>query len=523
MATGDLYYPLYIARSDGKSYALSEYNALDPKESKDMEQLERWEVIIGGHVKIQLADPKDARLFKLASLPKGYELRCAVRKDGGRDYFLYGHPIGPEYKYRTPGEFVPHLLWLASASTDYAQCSCEPCIRMVDAAKQRQQPIAVVDETNPAASTMPTPPTTPAQAPPPPPPGTTDVANVFRIGEMVWFRHTNAWRLGLVLGAELREPNGDAKNDGSYNFTLAPLGHCKLAMAPVVKVAAEMRPFLTFSVPPVNIEMMKSQMFDAIDWDATLAKMLGREPDEKKKTLVPQVLGLEASKMAARHLNDCCSFFNKLGESTTSGGSSRVRSYTGVYLGAEMIRVRDAIRVSPPETMAKDINAVMLASEIQLITTTSQEATAAAPRVQFRGDIYRIVRERLPLSEATFASPASLGPVFELEAAWRNGVEKDKTMGWGWMVIARDAVRTDAEVNSRFYVTQKVLDIIDPVRLREGAARGNIEEAQTYLNSRVASGLGLHTNFLQPGRGVAVGKAINPKTPFVVPRGIVED
>jgi hypothetical protein len=52
------YWPIHIARSDGKGYAGLDHSPLDPNEVKDVDQLERWEVIIAGHLQFQLA-PKE--------------------------------------------------------------------------------------------------------------------------------------------------------------------------------------------------------------------------------------------------------------------------------------------------------------------------------------------------------------------------------------------------------------------------------------------------------------------------------
>lgn len=53
---GDDYYPLTIARSDGKGYNFvgSKAQPLDSNETKDVEQKERWEVIIAGHIAQQI-------------------------------------------------------------------------------------------------------------------------------------------------------------------------------------------------------------------------------------------------------------------------------------------------------------------------------------------------------------------------------------------------------------------------------------------------------------------------------------
>jgi len=56
----DDYYPIQLARSDGKGYLNLDHNPLDPDEGKDVEQLERWEVIIAGHLQFQLAPKEDS-------------------------------------------------------------------------------------------------------------------------------------------------------------------------------------------------------------------------------------------------------------------------------------------------------------------------------------------------------------------------------------------------------------------------------------------------------------------------------
>lgn len=57
MATqdGKNYYPITIARSDGRGYQNLDHNAIDPNDDKDVEQLERWQVIIAHHLQFQLA------------------------------------------------------------------------------------------------------------------------------------------------------------------------------------------------------------------------------------------------------------------------------------------------------------------------------------------------------------------------------------------------------------------------------------------------------------------------------------
>ena len=53
-----------------------------------------------------------------------------VKKEGKRraDAYLYGHPNGPSGRYRSPAEFLPHLMWLATdESADRNNCGCKLC------------------------------------------------------------------------------------------------------------------------------------------------------------------------------------------------------------------------------------------------------------------------------------------------------------------------------------------------------------------------------------------------------------
>ena len=54
------YYPISIPRSDGKGYTNLDHNPLNLKEDQDIQQLERWEVIIAGHLQYQLGLKDDS-------------------------------------------------------------------------------------------------------------------------------------------------------------------------------------------------------------------------------------------------------------------------------------------------------------------------------------------------------------------------------------------------------------------------------------------------------------------------------
>ncbi|KAK1836497.1 transcription-silencing protein Clr2-domain-containing protein [Podospora conica] len=570
-APGDDYYPLTIARSDGKGWPRLNYEPINLNEDKDIEQKERWEVIIAGHLAQQLFPKTETRQFKLSDFPKGYELRCATRKEGVRDYFLYGHPAGTNALYRTPGEFVLHALWLLSKSTDYSDCSCDLCLKMVESRSKLVQPFpaadpgvsaqapkpgpnpkpakeqpapglpppaklakpsqAQVSKQGPAAKQQVAPqvqttqgPTYPQAAPSVPntPPGTTGLSNVFRVGELVWYKQ-QAWRLGLILSTVTKPNVQPPYDDNSYTFIIAPLGHSILNLKPVQKEAIDMRPFLTFSVPAVAIPELSSKTFESVDWQA-FAIRYAQDPDQQKRSLKLQMVGLEASKMAARGINDMFSTFNKLGEALTPDRAVRVTHYTGVYLGAEMVRIGDPVRVSAPNGAQEAPDAapcVMLVSKVQVFTSAWADAATPA-RVQLRGDVYRVVRAALPHHPQMIVPAEQLGQAFVEEVAMRNAIEREPgTMGWGWNLVQRDAVRPDGDVRGRFYVTFKLMSLIDPKMLEDYRSKGAVLEAQKYLNNRGHSGLGGAHGARRESRAATLGKAVS--TQFVVPNGMVED
>lgn len=45
-----------------------------------------------------------------------------------QDAYLYGHPQGRKKRYRSPADFFPHLIWLATdKENDRRNCSCKIC------------------------------------------------------------------------------------------------------------------------------------------------------------------------------------------------------------------------------------------------------------------------------------------------------------------------------------------------------------------------------------------------------------
>lgn len=305
-------------------------------------------------------------------------------------------------------------------------------------------------------------------------------------------------------------------DDNKYSFGLAPLGHLSLNQQALPKPPTDMRPFLTFSVPDISIPALIGKKYQEINWPAFAMQSAGNNQQM-------QMVGLEASKMAARSINDSYSTFNLLTQGVTSDGLYYVQTYKAVYFGAEMICTNDPIRVTPDlnalaaEPTGAGSSAIMLVSEIQVISSPN-EPHITSPSLSFRGSVYRPIRAPLPHPSNVIPSE-TLGPAFMEEVAVRNQIELDKTIRWGWVLTEENSIRSDAEVQGRFYVTHKLMNIIDPERFQNSAKAGVVEDAQGYLNSRAQSGYkGIER---RKTRAEALGEAVSVQ--FVPPEGMIEN
>lgn len=81
--------------------------------------------------------------YCLADFPENYRLyeHCRImpealksEKEGSkypnerRDYYLYGHPGGRKKRFRSPADFLPHLLWMSTDQEgDPENCECKLC------------------------------------------------------------------------------------------------------------------------------------------------------------------------------------------------------------------------------------------------------------------------------------------------------------------------------------------------------------------------------------------------------------
>jgi hypothetical protein len=88
------------------------------------------------------------------------------------------------------------------------------------------------------------------------------------------------------------------------------------------------------------------------------------------------------------------------------------------------------------------------------------------------------------------------------------------------VLVAAGVLRAEQDVQGRFYVTEKLMSVIDPARLQAWVQRGLLEEAPAYLNNRGHSGGGQYVG-RRAGRKAMLGEAVGVE--FRVPGGLVEN
>lgn len=539
------FHPLYIRRSDGKLEVpakgkRTEINRptdeqLDQKPDKNgvsdfyrevgMEEPKHvdWRRKLGGMLAREL-DWKDKNSqsvagagYMLVTFPEHYRLYEHVKKTekdgktevkskthaaGGndrQDAYLYGHPAGRKKRYRSPGDFFPHLLWLCTdESGDPDNCSCKICTpedldELMPGAKAKavQSTSAEPMKTEPGAAAnvmarqgsgqsmakvkQEPQPATPAQPPQLSPnalpqPNTHDqridqTYNTFlyRPGELVWFSRGQAWGLGAVLR---RWRQGSNQN----HYSVQPLSHPFSHPRAVVKISdSQLRPWLAWSVPSYTNEALNDVSecpgYATIDWSGMMQKKYGNGDAE-----------VDASILSAKTVDCSYTLFSK----TRSVHVDQVNEtfYDGMFLGAEKIWIGDPVRLQPHQD-------VMVLQSIVERTAAAAEEHA----VYLIGDIYQLqqVRHTNPMAPtpAAAASNPHLPPRLTSDLTFRN--ERSitaKGIASYWKLI-RLSARVDLnQIKGRWYEASLILPILQENEFPEAARKGEIAEATLWMNSR---------------------------------------
>ncbi|KAK5165577.1 uncharacterized protein LTR77_009106 [Saxophila tyrrhenica] len=540
------FYPLYVRRSDGKREVLAKGKRSETNQPTD-EQLDQkpdrngisdyyrevgideskhldWRRKLGGMLARELVwKDKEAQQdsdagYMLVALPENYRLYEHVKKTvkdgkteikskthagGGndrQDAYLYGHPAGRKKRYRSPGDFFPHLLWLCTdEGGDPDNCGCKIC--------SPEDLDDVVPNTKPKATT----PTFKVEAgasgtgmmrlgsaqgttklkqeaggPVPvqqrtltptrlEPAKSTDQtidrqynSFFYRPGEVVWFSRGAAWGIGVVLR---RWKNKDGQNHYSVQPLSHPFGH---PSAMTKTSDSELRPWLAWSVPKYTNDglnqLVEPARYDNVDWAGLMMhKKYGTGDAE-----------VDASILAAKSVDASYTPFASVRTAELESGVT-VENYAGMYLGAEKLWVGDALRLQP----GTDI--LVLHNIMVRRTTTSQELQQQT--VHLIGDVYTIQRvQHTNPSTPTFASAQNnpqLPPRLTEDLAFRNNLSiRAKGTAHYWKLTAINSRHELNDIKGRWYEASLALPIVAQPQFEDAARKGEISEATLWMNSR---------------------------------------
>ncbi|KAI4200371.1 MAG: hypothetical protein LQ346_002381 [Caloplaca aetnensis] len=577
------YFPLYVLRSDGKAEVLTRarkkelnvptddqlstkpdgkgnvdyFKELEAGDAKEVD----WRRKLGGMLIGEVGGQTHAGSnYILAALPENYRLYERVKSNSAgsetTDAYLYGHPHGRKKRYRSPGDFFPHLLWLATdESADADNCSCKFCapddIQVFEKPDKPKPPEPVKKPESPmrkdslppkmpAVGTKPMviipqrslsqdkginatkpPASKPLSAAPlpipiarqagPPPLTPTQLAPakcfeqdqdsqwnkyLFRPGELAWFNRGNAWGLCLILKRTLTR---DDHNNERAKYHVQPLSHpSHHPSTRIIESEDGLRPWLAWSPPaPTHAGLASAApilTYNTIDWKAVASGRFGQGDAE-----------VDGSIFAAKAVDDSLTLFEPLANNTVTTGE---RIYNGLYLGGEKIWTGEPVRLRVGS--GQDI--MVVHSIIERLKPGSTSTSSAS--ILLVGDIYKFSTLQLqPGVEPPDNRHLPIRLRQDMEYRNRATIPIKRTLSYWKLAQAQTRVPI-TDVKGRWYESSTLLPILKgPADFSRDLQRGEVGDAGQWMNARGDCNVTAGNNALRVGtrhvdRLEAFGKSI---------------
>ncbi|KAL8712989.1 MAG: hypothetical protein Q9220_002849 [cf. Caloplaca sp. 1 TL-2023] len=567
------YLPLYITRSDGKleisaKLRKKEINAptsdqLDNRpdakgnvdyfkelELGDAKEVD-WRRKLGGMLIREIGGSEHpGSNYILAAIPENYRLYERLKIGSGSseisgkrslsrltlcnasahtllDAYLYGHPQGRKKRYRSPADFFPHLLWLATDENgDPDNCSCKFCApddiqvfdkpdkaRPPEPVKKAEPPIKQepLPTKSPAVGTKPMvvipsrsgsqdkgisatkpPASKPLVGPTPLPPAVARQAGpptltptvlapakcfeqdqdsqwnkyLFRPGELAWFNRGNAWGLSVILKRTLTR---DSHNTDHAKYLVQPLSHpFHHPPTKIIESEEALRPWLAWSPPNPTHQGLAAAVtltYSTIDWKSVISGRYGAGDPE-----------VDGSIFAAKAVDDSFTLFEPLANNTVTTGE---RIYNGLYLGGEKIWTGEPVRLRPGS--GQDI--MVVHSIIERLRQNSTSTASAS--IQLVGDIYRFSTLQLqPGVEPPDNRHLPLRLRQDMEFRNRATIPTKRTLSH-WKIIQAAARLPMTDIKGRWYESSALLPVLKGVvDFNKDLSRGEIGDAGMWMNAR---------------------------------------
>ncbi|EMC91704.1 hypothetical protein BAUCODRAFT_79611 [Baudoinia panamericana UAMH 10762] len=540
--------PLYCRRSDGRLEVIGKgrrkernepapeqldmtpnkqgvsdyYREVTPDDAKSLD----WRRKLGGMLAREL-DWKDKpggySGYMLVAFPENYRLYEHIKKTerdgkteikskthagGGndrQDAYLYGHPAGRRKRFRSPGDFFPHLLWLVTDEEgDPDNCGCKICSpedleNIVPGAKVKvEKSIKQEIESKPAPAQT----AAPSQMPAPKQESNNTVARprntsqaltptvlpkprhpdqdrdrlyrsfMYRPGELVWFQRGSAWALGIIIRRWLELDQ--------YVYAVRPLSYPGAEPAVVTKSSESgFRPWLAWSVPKFTHSGLNTLPqpfhYDTADWQGLMQKRYGDGE-----------LEVDASILAAKAIDATYTPIEPARTVEVEPGVTETY-YDGLFLGAEKVWCGDPLRL----TIGSGTDIVVVHS----ISERKHVSGPYTPPLSLTGDVYTLSsapyrqgdrNPNIPTPENTDIPFAHLPLRLVEDLRKRNGrsIALRNTASYWKLVAPQSKVALD-QIKGRWYEATLLLPILDQNRFDEMTRKGDISESSLWLNSRL--------------------------------------
>jgi hypothetical protein len=505
--------------------------------------------------------PENYRLFEHVKTAKKEEgepkPKTKTHAGGGnerQDAYLYGHPLGRKKRFRSPGDFYPHLLWLATdPEGDSDNCSCKICCPdelHASVKDTNTQPVlARRPSTQTRPSNTPTPgqtsstpaalpnrvTTTPAQQPVSSTAAATAAAVaaaqsasrtaskpidydidrqyaifLFRQGEMVWFDRQGAWGLGVITER--------LKVGINSHYRVQPLSFPDHPTQSVtITRDRDLRPWLAWSVPPYTHQALNQVThplhYSTFDFNALAQGKYG-----------PGTTEIDASIMAAKAIDATYTPFAP--ESRSETPSFTETRWSGVYLGAEKIWLNEPVRLPSPAGQ-EALRVLVIRAIVERTQKSGQQVFSS---ISFVGDAYvmlpasmePITMNRAPNGIVTGSDTANV-PLRLLEDIRRRNIAtiQGKGKAYQWKLLEQNKVVALKDVRGRWYESTLFLPILLPRQAEEYEERvreGVIPEVLVLMNGHgdcnkdPTDGRRLLPDVRASTREQALGKAVPART-----------
>ncbi|KAI1265625.1 hypothetical protein F5Y18DRAFT_41288 [Xylariaceae sp. FL1019] len=498
--------PIQVWRSDGSKAINVDYPEVAPDDRVVIE----WQNKLGQALARELMPGSNHQYF-LQEFPENYHLRFyQAPEKNARHYYLFGYPgtekFAAKSKYfRSPYHFIPHLLWLAGDSQDRGDCHCDFCVGSKPTTSRQskttsasapkalstpavipttkpspvptvQQAAEVVSNTNPSPAVhhsqsvahqhvqsgaqLPlthqiSQASNTARAAPVP---ALDDGALFRVGEAVWFKNNNSWRVGMIV-------------DVSQGLSIIPFGHPLYPTQEVIKTEADVRPFLAFSIPKIAdaLAEVKGRPLAQINWhDLQQRFHIALDPSRA------EALAIEATKLAATRVDQCYSTFNRKRDT-----SPEFELFGGIFLGAEKICAGEPVRIKVPREQQDPSwdTSLPVVLAVQNIRVSKDQSRA----LTFEGAVWRLQHALLAQPAQQYQVPLPTAMLREKE--FRDGVLQSRGWRVDWVVANPSIVLAESAIRGRFYETQRLTPILNPAKYQEMIQQQHVEDIQTLLNN----------------------------------------